>query len=723
MLDADEHLHPTQANAYVDDLNSVSSTLTGLQHKANVVSAFCCIFCIILNAKKFRAFHINWGNSKNQPDSSIITIHTDGWQPTTVPLATDGSLTHLGLKRDCNLDDVVQFFDLYTKTSAALGILAKANVSVAAKLMVIKTVIYPRIRYIGKGVCWQYRAAKESYAQFDKLIYAAVQRITRNRLTYPTALLEASAEHEGHGIPPVSVDCQLAKLADLRRAMTRSSHHRHTMMSLVNNVLKAVNQPLIARQVRIASLQRCDTWWLSSAIEFLHSIGLTITINNKRASSDTVLLKQAQPHMSVYTEKQLFLSSIASHQELFMEGDHPSQYLQTLIDELQLTPIRKQHIPLRADQTWAIYRDGRVQIHQLMGRLTPGVWQSVRWLSSSAEPQIGNSLTLVKGTAALVGAGGVDTLDESLFDESTSEPHLLTLSSETYRLNGSHTAKIVDMRRRTPILEADQLLNPPATIRPKYHDWLADSQSLAIFTDGSFRRTGTTADQLMGTSNPHCQSSIVKRNRNGVYSYIAITNDNIKHGSAYTTELIAQIIALWYTNGEVNTDCEAAIKALRKPKAASHPLIQLAPKNQATRLTHVEAHPELVKAAADYTPKDKGIFLADMIAGGDLGKADMLFDESASLIVSDIQIIHDLSNEVDVPFVSTLGGHLNLEPLLQRYQRLSHEAYLRRRDLYKLEQASAEASPSPVWSGTSFSVTHNLFKKSQQERVAVSANA
>jgi hypothetical protein len=127
-------------------------------------------------------------------------------------------------------DDVVQFYDLYAKTSAALALLVKANVSVAAKIMILKTVIYPRIRYIGKGVSWQYRAAKESYAQFDKLVFAAVRRITHNRPSYPTALLETSSEHEGYGLPPVSVDCRLAKLADLRRAMTRSPQHRHTTL-------------------------------------------------------------------------------------------------------------------------------------------------------------------------------------------------------------------------------------------------------------------------------------------------------------------------------------------------------------------------------------------------------------------------------------------------------------------------------------------------------------
>lgn len=41
-------------------------------------------------------------------------------------------------------------------------------------------------------------------------------------------------------------------------------------------------------------------------------------------------------------------------------------------------------------------------------------------------------------------------------------------------------------------------------------------------------------------------------------------------------------------------------------------------------------HPELIKAVADFTPKENGIFLSDMIAGGELGKGDMIFDRRFS---------------------------------------------------------------------------------------------
>ena len=74
----------------------------------------------------------------------------------------------------------------------------------------------------------------------------------------------------------------------------------------------------------------------------------------------------------------------------------------------------------------------------------------------------------------------------------------------------------------------------------------------------------------------YCQSSIVKQSDDGTYSYLAITNDHVQHSSAYTTELIAEEVALRYSNGIVHTDCQSAIKALERMSAKGHPLIQLA---------------------------------------------------------------------------------------------------------------------------------------------------
>ena len=176
------------------------------------------------------------------------------------------------------------------------------------------------------------------------------------------------------------------------------------------------------------------------------------------------------------------------------------------------------------------------------------------------------------------------------------------------------------------------------------------------------------------------------------------------------------MVALTYSNNGVATDCQGAIASLRAPKAWSHALVQLAPSNQATRITHVYAHPELVKAAKDYTSADRGIFLADAVAGGQIHLGDGFLDDRQSLVVSDIEILRDLSAALRQPFISTLAGVINLEPLLHRHQRQIHQKYLIQRDRYQLNQDSAVMGSGVTWEGTSFSIYHQLFERTTGAR-------
>lgn len=90
-------------DAYVYDLLSIASSVERLQLKADIVSGFCLTFQMFLNVKKFRAFHINWGNDKGQGEVTQITIHEKGLSPRVVALAPDGPSTYLGITSDCDL--------------------------------------------------------------------------------------------------------------------------------------------------------------------------------------------------------------------------------------------------------------------------------------------------------------------------------------------------------------------------------------------------------------------------------------------------------------------------------------------------------------------------------------------------------------------------------------------------------------------------------------------
>ena len=115
-----------------------------------------------------------------------------------------------------------------------------------------------------------------------------------------------------------------------------------------------------------------------------------------------------------------------------------------------------QQIPLRSDQTWAVTLNGLTHIHQLMGQLPDGTWQTVKWVAGRPHPQRGDVLVLPSGVNSLIGAGGSDTLSESMFETSEANPRLLTLSAETYCKKGYHTCTVIDVRKRQPWLHPNR---------------------------------------------------------------------------------------------------------------------------------------------------------------------------------------------------------------------------------------------------------------------------
>ena len=88
---------------YADDLVSLSSSLTGLQHKADLMSAFALLFDLTISAPKLRAACISAA-----PPNPLLIIHGPGWTPTTLPIRTQGSITILGLTLDLSTAQTTQ---------------------------------------------------------------------------------------------------------------------------------------------------------------------------------------------------------------------------------------------------------------------------------------------------------------------------------------------------------------------------------------------------------------------------------------------------------------------------------------------------------------------------------------------------------------------------------------------------------------------------------------
>jgi hypothetical protein len=90
-------LTPAHDIAYADDLISGRSTLLGLQHKADIVSAFSIIFGLDIATDKLRTFlHFPTGIIPPSAQHQTIKIHTTGWNLQPITVATSETLKVLG---------------------------------------------------------------------------------------------------------------------------------------------------------------------------------------------------------------------------------------------------------------------------------------------------------------------------------------------------------------------------------------------------------------------------------------------------------------------------------------------------------------------------------------------------------------------------------------------------------------------------------------------------
>jgi hypothetical protein len=97
ILRPDDTLTPSKDIAYADDLISSTSKLTGLQLKADIVSAFSIIFGLDIATNKLRTFLHNPQGTNKRQHHEHITIHTTGWTEHIIPISTLGTLKALGM--------------------------------------------------------------------------------------------------------------------------------------------------------------------------------------------------------------------------------------------------------------------------------------------------------------------------------------------------------------------------------------------------------------------------------------------------------------------------------------------------------------------------------------------------------------------------------------------------------------------------------------------------
>eukprot|EP01034_Spumella_vulgaris_P032827 gene32827-40519_t len=152
--------------AFADDMESTSATNSGMQDKANVVSAFCLIFGLRISPSKLRRYFQDWSNNVGQEELTQMTVYTKGWIPNTVEIEVDGVTSYLGAKYEIQTGNQPQMLqDILDVAREHCNAIQHTSGSTMSKLM---------------------------YRQLDTIFSVFYRKITSNMPTIPTALIYTS---------------------------------------------------------------------------------------------------------------------------------------------------------------------------------------------------------------------------------------------------------------------------------------------------------------------------------------------------------------------------------------------------------------------------------------------------------------------------------------------------------------------------------------------------
>lgn len=707
LLDMKDHLHPSIPISYVDDLISVASTCADLQTMADVVSAFCIIFQLELNTSKFRAFGINWNNPANWSTQNTIVIHTLGWQPTTVPLDTDGSIKHLGYQHDMHKSDLTQFTLIHSKFKQALNIIQSANASITIKLLLINISLIPQLTYITKFASW----TLSQYEQFDTTLAIAVRHITHNRTSFPTALVFLPRSSGGLGIRRPSHLTQHYKNSILQRAYQKGSRARMVASSLLQQVLRSSNQPCVQGQpVTLQPALTSDTFWATSLVEWMHQVQRTLSVHTDMTHfkpGDSLLHAHPtiRPLLVADTDAQasLLRLDISTWAELYMEGDDLDRTRDLLclpwIPDLPAPPVP---VLLRPGQFWLNEDDHSVV--QVFGFSDEHMVQYIPWAFHSR-----TSLRSENNSTHLRGAGtnfsqSVDTLF----------PHprfqLLTVGPETFHADGSNHVRLLRSVSRLP----GWITDPPAPPTPPWKTWLQHPPPRCLYTDASYTQRGTGTDALLGTQEHVASTAVIKDLGAQGYDGLILIHPTDTCTSNFVPELIGQTIALnavpclsVHKVSDSKSGIQLRQRAVNRP--TSHPFLPLLLPHPHSTLRHTRAHPEKRKRYHEYTDDDIGIDKADALACGDVDR--FLRDNRTGRIkhIMARDFYADLIAHTPFPVTTTFDGMFNMQDLQHLHDLAAATSYLARRDEYRNTRLG-QPPDTTHWRGVSVHVAATLHR-------------
>jgi hypothetical protein len=763
LIRAKGRILPTRDTGYADDLVSVMTTLSGLQRKADIVSAFAIVFGLDIAITKLRACKVEWGQENpDNPTCDTLKVHSYGWTDEDAQLvslstqktsSTREALKYLGVLFDFSNDDFSSHLHLSTMLREKLHTLYSRGCDKQLKIEAIIYSLYPKARYPAKLAGWRL----VDYHQIDKLFSVAFRRILQLPRSFPQALLYTPRTHGGIGLPLFSTQAHGDKIAMMHRGLLGDPSTNAAMEGLLERGARASNGALSTHKLTMQPINAkiqpdsdfrsgctVQSLWVRSLLEWLHTGDLALHRHGSSsvgAPSEPIheyLARHKLRDISVNGARHLAESGLSTVCDLLCENITTGTFswnmdilrdtpmLRTL---LQTPPPQFPSTPLLPGQCWASshpdFSAHEGYVWEYIGKTgSTSDMANVRLWKSSTTLAQGAHMRLISPSCA----GG--TRHNTSFTALLSGPaQRIILSGDIADKKGVRRIILSARQHRLPdIFIAQQAAHP--LLRSLIGDNLHELRHSDMFTDGSCTQHTSLLAHILGQASSATSGALVLTNRDTSIPYGTIVHATLGTAAgvrtAYGMELLMATVAstlrgiLQESPGppiRIYSDSKSTVHAAhscssRRTRKLVHKrmgfLIQQLHRTRHDNMctfTHCYSHPERRKKRDAYTHVDHGNSTADAASASN--QQDLLFPGFNRHMLPTTALLTDLLQPGQW-YVGDSSGVPRLESSGHAIHAALHTTYLRTRDAYR--EADDSKPRAPFWTTATCAMAARQFE-------------
>ena len=620
--------HPTPVAVsdigYADDLVSLSSSLAGLQYKADLMSAFALLFDLTISAPKLRAACLG-----PAPPNPSLTIHGPGWTPTTIPVRTQGSITILGLTLDLDPAQTTQPQSTRIQLIQSATLLGHQKVTdTSALVATISTMA--KAAYTAQFIPW----SPQDLQALDVPLNRAFRRLLHLPPSHPNALLYMRPVDGGLGLQRLSDQVNLRKWSIACRLQERGGLPGQAVQGLLARAsLASGGTFLLPDQGNFIGPYAVTPVWGSrlgalgpdTSLRLSPTLGPTL---HPLLRPLTLSLERLDEHKLLRTLRSLNISTWADLTTRARDGTRAWLDIASLLPTLNFPAFPPTPQPWPGDLDSS--RPGQ------FWRLTHGpdewAWGGIYQIVG-AHPD-SRELTIQRWLALPPTQHRPRPLIRTGFPIKV--PHADFISRGTHRLLCTSTAD-----KGNIIAEFPDLLCPTTTTPPSWTDvlrpYLSRDHSWSVFTDASWRAIHPPpAQTVFGIQGTHEGRGVLFLSADlpdWCSSVIAVRFDipptlHSLGGTAHVAELRAihaglHLLHTLKLQGSIYSDCLAAVKKITRrwtpgrafqDTGATLVTASRALRSDSIKLHWIKGHPERSDVLpSSWSRQQWGIYIADAL--------------------------------------------------------------------------------------------------------------